>query len=342
MTRPWLSVIVPTFNGAAYLPAALESVVAQNDAEIEVVTVDDGSTDATLEILRAYSVKLRLVIIERQHAGNWVAGTNLGIARAQGEYLSFLHQDDLWLPRRLRALRRLAVRWPDAAMVVHPCVYLNAAGRRAGYWHCPLPRRERPLSAAEVVPRLLAQCFVGMPATLVQSNAAAAVGPMDENLWYSADWDYWLRLASLGSTVYCPTPLAAFRIHTGSQTFSRRDLPREMEQQQGMVLGRHLPRWRAAHPDGECVAHVATFSAAVNVALANFTHGRRPDWGRLARGWMALGPAGWRRYLRDSRIIERCFSRWHAGAVGWRHRPHGAKPRAAGDAAEIVANSGGA
>ncbi|HVC92517.1 MAG TPA: glycosyltransferase [Pirellulales bacterium] len=337
MTRPWLSVIVPTYDGAAYLPTALESILAQGDPNIEVLAVDDGSTDATLRILRAYSGKLPLKIIEQEHAGNWVASTNVGIARAHGEYLSFLHQDDVWLPRRLQVLRRFAARWPAAAVVVHPCIFLNAAGRRVGYWHCPLPRREGSLAAAEVVPRLLVQCFIGMPATLVRADAAAAVGPLDANLWYSADWDYWLRLASLGRTVYCPTPLAEFRIHGGSQTLTRTNLPREMERQQGVVLSRHLPRWQNEHPDGQCVARAANFSAEVNVALANYTHCQPIDWRRLALRSASLGPAAWGRYLRDSRIVERCFSRWHAGAVPHRGRLLRAQRRRIADEAALGA-----
>ncbi|HVC96814.1 MAG TPA: glycosyltransferase [Pirellulales bacterium] len=337
MTRPWLSVIVPTYNGAAYLPTALESILAQGDPNIEVLAVDDGSTDATLDILRAYSARLPLKIIERQHAGNWVANTNVGVAAARGSYLSFLHQDDVWLPGRLRVLRRFAARWPAAALVVHPCVYLSAEGRRVGYWHCPLPRREGLLAAAEVVPRLLVQCFIGMPATLVRADAAGAIGPLDADLWYSADWEYWLRVASLGRTAYCPTPLAAFRIHAGSQTLTSANLPSEMERQQGVVLSRHLPRWRSEHPDGHCIARAANFSADVNVALANYAHGRPIGWRRLALRSASLGAVAWARYLRDSRIVERCVSRWQAGAVPHRGRLLSAGRRRAADEAPLGA-----
>ncbi len=328
MSHPWLSVIVPTYNGAAYLPAALESVAAQGDRGLEVLAVDDGSTDATLEILRGYQARLPMVIIEREHAGNWVSGVNFGLARAQGAYVSVLHQDDLWLPCRLQVLRRVVARWPAAAMVAHPCWYLNAAGKRIGYWHCSLPRRARPLSAREVVARLLVQCSIGAPAPLFRADIAARAGPMDEDLWYSADWDYWLRLACMGSTVYHPTPMGAFRIHSLSQTLTRPDLPSEMERQQRIVLARHLWRWETADPEGQCIRRVATFSADVNVQLARFTRGERADWGRLVRALISLGPAGWSRYFRASGIVERGGSRWQAGAVSLRSAHGGARAAA--------------
>lgn len=85
--RPWLSVIMPTYNGAAFLGEALASVVAQQDRQIEVIAVDDGSTDGTLEILRRFSRRLRLTIMERSRTGNWVASTIAGMAFARGRYL---------------------------------------------------------------------------------------------------------------------------------------------------------------------------------------------------------------------------------------------------------------
>ena len=99
MRSPWLSVIMPTYNGASYLSAALESIAIQLEKDIEVIVVDDGSTDRTISIIRAYTHRFPLRIVERNHSGNWVANTNMGLSLARGEYVSFLHQDDSpWLP----------------------------------------------------------------------------------------------------------------------------------------------------------------------------------------------------------------------------------------------------
>ena len=87
MEGPWLSVIMPTYNGDAYLESALQSLVVQTDQDFEVVVVDDGSTDTTLRIIRAYSNHLPMTLVERPHRGNWVANTNLGMSLAKGRYL---------------------------------------------------------------------------------------------------------------------------------------------------------------------------------------------------------------------------------------------------------------
>src|SRR5947209_6668813 len=154
----WLSVIVPTYNGAAYLPAALESIVAQADPDIEVIAVDDGSTDETPAILDSFANRLRLTVIRRR-VGNWVANTNLGLERAHGEWACFLHQDDLWRPGRLPAIRPALADRPS--LVLHAADFVDPAGRPVGRWSCPLPRTSAP---ASTVARLLGPNLVPVPA----------------------------------------------------------------------------------------------------------------------------------------------------------------------------------
>ena len=86
MQKPWLSVLIPTYNGEAYLASALDSILIQGDDEIECIIVDDGSTDATLSIAQSYQDKLSLTVIQRQRQSNWVANTNYAMALAEGEY----------------------------------------------------------------------------------------------------------------------------------------------------------------------------------------------------------------------------------------------------------------
>lgn len=316
MTRPWLSVIMPTYNGDEFIGHALESVARQDDGTIEVIAVDDGSTDGTQFVLSAYASRLRMSVIEHRRSRNWVESTALGMSSARGTYLCWLHQDDCWRPGRLAALRALTVEHPDAPLVVHPSWYIDASGRRIGYWHCPLPRVRRPLSAAEVLERLLVQCFVATPATLFRADAAAQVGLPDARLTFSADWDYWLRLARLGRTVYHPTPLSCFRIHAASQTMARIGEADDRREQETAVLERHLPDFAARHPAGQTVASTARFSVELNHALTSMVAGRSVPWRLLSSDFARLGLSGWQRLLRDSRVIERCLSR--AQAVGVR------------------------
>ena len=314
--QPWLSVIIPTYNGAAYLPAALDSLLAQQDRDLEVIAVDDGSTDATRSILACYAKRLPLKVICRQHGGNWVANTNVGMAAATGRYLGFLHQDDLWAPGRLRELKRLSARWPQVRLVLHPAWFIDAAGRRVGLWRCPLTRAARYLRPKEVLERLLVQDFLAVSAPVFRREAAAEVGWMDENLWYTGDWDFWLKLAQGGYTVYHPSPLVSFRIHPYSQTSTRATGSAELRRQYAAVLNRHLSTWRWRCPNRKRLSRIVWFSAEVNLALQRKAVGQQTNWFSLFRLCLSLGPDGWYRYLRDSRITDRICGRLRVGLAG--------------------------
>jgi GT2 family glycosyltransferase len=240
MARPWLSVVMPTYNGAAYLVAALDSIAVQRDDDIEVIAVDDGSTDATRAVLEGYAGRLPLRIVARPRVGNWVANTNHGLDLARGEYVGFLHQDDCWLPGRLPALKRRLADAPDAVLVVHASWFIDAAGRRLGVWRCPLPATAVGLPPTTVIDRLLVQNFIAVPAAVFRRDAALRAGRLDESLWYTADWDWWLRLAAGGTTLYCPRPLTALRVHAASQTAVRTTWADELRRQLETVLERHL------------------------------------------------------------------------------------------------------
>lgn len=308
---PWLSVLMPTYNGEAVLPRALAGIDAQQDSDIEIIAIDDGSTDGTAGILEDFAKNHRALVIVRPHTGNWVANTNYALSRANGVWICFLHQDDGWLPGRLGSLRRVALQYPEAEWLLHPSYYVDRQGRRLGRWTCPLPAG---LSLpARTVPRLLVQNFISMPGPCVRLGAARAVGGFDESLWYTADWDFWLKLAVRGPVAYIPEPLSIFGIDTGSQTVQgSRDLPRFQEQLETVLL-RHLKEWRTHGRIAASVERAAQYSVLLNTALAGAIGGTRPSYGALAARFLALGPAGWFCFLRNSRILERVRARLRAG-----------------------------
>jgi len=139
INHPWLTVVMPVYNGENYLERALGSVLAQGDRDVEVIAVDGGSTDRTVEILESYTTRLRLKLFRCGRPGSWVAQTNHGLSQARGDYACFLHQDDLWLKDRLVTLRRLVAKAPHVTMFRHSSWFIDPAGRRVGTWRCPLP-----------------------------------------------------------------------------------------------------------------------------------------------------------------------------------------------------------
>ena len=310
--RPRLSVLMPVYNGRAYLRAALDSVAAALVPGIEILAIDDGSTDSSPLILANHRSRLPLRVLTTARTGNWVANTNRLASEASGRWLTILHQDDVWHPDRLRRL--LPVLDTDATMVAHPVDFIDPTGRKLGRWTCPLSTRVAGSGPSETLEHLLIQNFIGMPAPVFRREAFERVDGMDESMWFVADWDLWLKLASVGTTRYLPESLAGFRIHPESQTIARGDRSDELRSQFGAIFARHLPVWSARSPQvRRQVEWAARASVAVNLALMAKVQGQLPRWGEVARGLAGCSSGGWRRLLRDARLGERIASRLRLG-----------------------------
>jgi glycosyltransferase involved in cell wall biosynthesis len=312
--QPWLSVLIPTLNGGDFLRDSLASIAGARDPDIECIVVDGGSSDDTLAVLEAHRSRLNLTVLERPGSPGWVWSTNLALSMATAPHASLLHQDDTWLPARARQLRALIKAAPDVTLFVHDARYIDANGRRVGRLSCPWspwPVRLRP---QEAIAALLVQNFIAAPATSFRVDQARACGGLDETLWYSADWDLWLKMASRGPVAYVPEELAAFRLHSESQTIKRSRDDAAFLQQMEVVLDRHISQLEHGR-SRESVERAARFSNRLNAAMAFRSHGGAPDWRSLLRTASKLRPGDWSRFLRHSRIASRVGSRLRARAL---------------------------
>lgn len=312
MNRPWLSIIIPTYNGANYLSAALDSIAMQSESGIECIVVDDGSTDTTLAILDSYQTRLPLQVLERNRMGNWVTNTNYGLSVASGDYVCFLHQDDIWLKDRLQIMSKAIASYPEANLYLHSSLFIDTEGKPLGIWQCPLPSYPAVVSAELMMERLLVQNFIAIPAPIFRREVALSIGGLNEKLWYTADWDFWLKLAASGDTIYHPQPLAAFRVHPNSQTIRRSSSVDNFSRQMRSVFEQHLTTWETNVNRKLKIRQVALFSTEVNTALAAMVHGEKTNLWKLGRDFVSLTPTGWYRYFRDSRIVERVSARLKA------------------------------
>src|SRR5713226_4429936 len=135
---PAVTVVIPVYNGANSIARAIASVIAQDFSDFEIVVVDDGSTDATLEVIRPFARQIRL--LEQGNAGPAVA-RNTGIAAARGEYIAFLDADDAWMPAKLGLLVAVLRRDPSAVLAFSDVVPIDPDDRQV---------------ASALIPRLLA------------------------------------------------------------------------------------------------------------------------------------------------------------------------------------------
>jgi GT2 family glycosyltransferase len=223
--EPLVTVIMPAYNQARYLPAALDSVLGQTFRDFEIVVVDDGSTDETPQILARYGVRC----IRQENAG-LPAARNTAIAAARGRWLAFLDSDDVWQPAYLATTMAALERVPEAVGAFAAWLYIDGDGR-------PLDQAVRPFGGDER--RLVAELDwrnALLPSAAVVSRAAVvACGAFDTGLAACEDWDLWLRLRAHGRLLLVPEVLMLYRSHGESMT----DDPLRIERERLKVNAKH-------------------------------------------------------------------------------------------------------
>lgn len=314
MQRPWLSVIVPSHDGERWLGTALQSLVDQQDDGIEVIVIDASATETSLQIARSLHDRLNIRVERRLDLGPWTAKVNFGVKQARSNQICVLHQDDVWQPNRCVELQQWLSRQPDAAMHLHPCYIIDERGRQLGLWRCPLPDDGSPVPSQLLFERLLVQNFIAIPAPTIRRDAYLSIGGFDTQLWYAPDWDFYLKIATIGNIYYHSNPLAAFRIHRNSLTVSGSRSISDFRQQHQIVLDRHAAKLRSASRDA--TLRCARASIEVNIALASAIHGEFGQIPNALGSLLMLGPIGLCRYLFCSRILDRALPRLRALARG--------------------------
>ena len=195
-SRPLVSVVVPTFDGKAFIAETLASVFAQTHRALEVIVVDDGSSDGTPEYIASLGYPTQML---RHMRGGVSSARNAGAAQARGDFVCFLDQDDVWYPDHLE--RQLAVfeELPETGAVVSPYFhwYPGAAGYPAATAVLP-PKPAADVDAdftGWVHHQFMFDCWALTSATTIRRAAWERHGGFDPTRAYGEDWDLWLRLA---------------------------------------------------------------------------------------------------------------------------------------------------
>lgn len=311
-SAPWLTVIIPSYRGEQWIGQALGSLESEPMEGIEILLVDSSPSRGTTDIARKYRDRLRITILERPDLASWQAKTNFGVETSQSTHVCWLGVDDVWLPGRATAARAWIDSAPDSPLHLAPSAIIGRDGRKLGVWRCPLPA-EAELQGPFVTERLLVQNFIGTPAPVFRRDAWLACGGVDEALWYTADWDVRLKLAALGSVRYHSGITIGYRIHGGSLTVTGSRNAADFGRQMQIVLDRHLRQF-SGYSKG--VERAARASITVNSAFASASAGDLSGLGQAASAILRLGPAGMRRYFRDSRIMDRVVPRLRAKLSG--------------------------
>jgi glycosyltransferase involved in cell wall biosynthesis len=214
-TGPLVSVIIPCYNAARYVAEAVASALAQTYQPLEVILINDGSTDDTEEVLLPYVGKIRYFY---QPNRGLSATRNRAIALARGELIAFLDADDVWLPEKLeRQVDRLTQN-PRAGLVHANFLKLYAdTGIRA-------PRKPPDITDGRCYTRLVLGNILLVSSVVLRRECLDRVGVFDENIPRRTceDYDLWLRIARYFEFAYIPEALMLYRRHAGNMSNNTR------------------------------------------------------------------------------------------------------------------------
>lgn len=214
-----ISVVIPVHNGEAYLAQAVESVLAQAHRDLELLIVDDGSTDATASIIRRYAdADPRVRCLTQQNRGVAAAG-NRGLEEAHAAWVARLDADDVFLPGKLERQIAFLARYPDARIVGTLAWFINRAGKPLG-----LVGTEGPFTPAEYgrLVRGNRPVYFVNSSTLMHRDTVLAVGGYRDAFAPAEDVDLWIRMAEKGHLMLkVPEPLLLYRLHGASLTMTQ-------------------------------------------------------------------------------------------------------------------------
>ncbi len=249
---PLVSVIMPAYNTAAWIAESIDSVLNQDYPAKELLVIDDGSTDGTLEILRAYGDRIRL--ITQRNQGSAVA-RNAGLDAAHGEFIAFLDSDDVWLPGKLSAqvrylqahpeLGMIYSRWrawkPDAQGRYPTAVELGVSDEAADTLPGTVPQ-----GSGWLYNRLLFGSLLHTITTMARRELVERVGHFDPELKRGQDYDYWLRASRLTEIHKLDVVHALYRLHGDGCIKKWPGINYEQR-----VLEKALAQWGLQGPNGE-------------------------------------------------------------------------------------------
>ena len=208
---PAISILMPVWNGAPFIDAALASLATQSFGDFEIIAVNNGSTDGTAEMLSGWArrePRLRVASLARSRLAS---ALNLAATLARAPLLARLEADDVAFPRRLEIQAAAMAEHPEIVLLGSSAILVDTAGRKTGSVRPPLLDRDI---------RRLQQTSAALIAstTMFRAEAFRRAGSYREGLNISEDFDLWLRMSEVGEVANLPDTLICYRVHPGSIT----------------------------------------------------------------------------------------------------------------------------
>ena len=273
-----VSLIIPTYNRAHLVRRAIKSALSQSRVPDEIIVVDDGSTDNTLELLAAYSAPV-IVVADGVNRGR-SAARNFGLDAATGDYIAFLDSDDTLPPDSIeKRLNALDVH-PNVDVVYTNANFLDENGRLLARFS---KIRRRLYPSGDISYELLLDNLAPIHAYMFRVTDDTAHIRLDETLHTLEDYDFWLKLADKSRFLYLDEPLANYHVHQGMTTTNEDDA---MRCSRIIVQGRGIHSNRFAQLSPSQRAHILTQHGASYAAII----GDMPQARKFLQQALALKP----------------------------------------------------
>jgi glycosyltransferase involved in cell wall biosynthesis len=291
-TDPLVSVIVPSFNQGRFIRETIDSILSQDYRPLEILVIDGGSTDNTVEVLQSYGDRPQLKWWSERDDGVTDA-VNKGLSRAAGEIFAIQSSDDVYLPGAIRAAVEAMDAHDDVALVYGDVEYIDENSRVLG---------QDTLEPFDLKRYLGRFSYIPQPSTFFRASVAKEIGSWRKEVSYAADADYWLRIATRHKVKRLDRVLASYRYHSEQRDTQRAKIARDWEQavrdllastqldqqtRRFALMGIHLARYHYT-PESEWVRrshHVYSAAAANPFAVIDrdfpkreFLIGRDPIW----------------------------------------------------------------
>jgi glycosyltransferase involved in cell wall biosynthesis len=190
---PLVSVLIPVYNGTAFLADAIQSVRNQTCQNFEIIVVDDGSSDGSFALAQQLAATdLRIKVI-RQKNGGTQSARNTAMQNSCGEWIALLDQDDVWLPRKLESQLALLASTPRPNLLFTNYVNWDGANDLSARY-----TRRNQFPEGDVGAELIGSCLFGASSVMLPRHLAETLGGFDPAFHFSGDWDMWLRVAESG------------------------------------------------------------------------------------------------------------------------------------------------
>jgi len=214
-----VSVIIPAYNAEKFIEEAIKSAQNQTYKNIEIIVVDDGSTDGTAEIVKKLAKKDKRIRYHHQKNKGVSIARNTAINYSKGQFIALLDQDDIWLPEKIKEQMILFDKNKRLVLVFSNAIFFEE-GKGGLYL---VLRKQRP--RGRIFRDLLKHNFIPCPTAVIKKSVLSQLGEgFDEELRMVEDYDLFLRVAYVGRVDYIDKPLAKWRRHKGNFTYNHREL----------------------------------------------------------------------------------------------------------------------